>query len=242
MKLYQLAVFSGLFIVACSPEVTKWTPSESPKKNIVNRAVFSHTVHYPAHSESMDNQEKRALHQFLKRYIIRPSSVTVVLEEYGGHSDKRIKDIERELVLFGIPYHFLKVESSQEQDRTEQRKESRKGKSASGVELIFERFVVIPPSCSDFSQPIGDAEQAYNHSNFGCSDTANLGMMVANARDLVDGRKVDVSDGTVLAAGIERYRTDKVKSLVESSTTESPDQSSSNTGQSASGGGAAGAY
>lgn len=244
MKLHNLWAATGLFLAACSPQITGWTPSESPKKNIVNRTVFTHTVHYPAHSESMGRQEKRALHQFLKQYILKPSSVNVIIDEYGGHSDKRIKDIERELVIFGIPHHLIKIDSMQDHSRTHEPCGQGKGKAGSGVDLIFERYVVIPPSCSDFSQPIGNAAQAYNTSNFGCSDTANLGMMVANARDLVDGRALDPSDGPVIAAGVERYRTDKVKKLIDTSTTTSPDQPTSSTGQSSSGvsGGASGAF
>ena len=242
MKLQKLSAFIGLLLAACAPEVTEWTPAESPKKNIINRAVFTHTVNYPAHSESMKRDEKRALHQFLKRYILKPSSVNVIIDEYGGHSNKRIKDIERELVLFGIPRHLIKIDSMQDQKRSNMLGGQEKKRFNSGVDLIFERYVIIPPSCSDFSQPIGNAAQAHNTSNFGCSDTANLGMMVANAKDLVDGRALDSSDGPVIVAGIERYRTDSIKSLVDTSTTADLEQPDSGSSQSGTSGGASGAY
>lgn len=245
MKLYKMSAIAFLFLGACTPEVTDWTPAESPKKNVVDRAVFSHTVHYPAHSSSMGNREKRALQQFLRSYIMKPSSVTVILEEFGGHSEKRVKDIERELVLFGISYHLIKVGTLDEMPKGASKGHKHdKGSRGSGVELTFERYIVIPPSCGNFSQPIGDAEQAYNHSNYGCADTANLGMMVANPRDLMNGRTLEASDGTVIAAGVQRYRTDKVKALIDTSTTVSPEQasSSSQTPTMTSGGTGAGAY
>lgn len=242
MKLHKISVLTGLFLAACAPEVSKWTPAESPKKNIINRAVFTHTVDYPAHSESMKHEEKRALHQFLKRYILKPSSVNVTIDEYGGHSDKRIKDIERELVLFGISHHLIKIDSMRDSAHSHKSCGLKNERAGSGVELIFERYVVIPPSCSDFSQPIGNAAQEHNTSNFGCSDTANLGMMVANAKDLVDGRALDASDGPVIVAGIERYRTDAIKSLVDTSTTADPEQPTSGSTQSGGSSGASGAY
>ena len=163
-----------------------------------------------------------------------PLAVNVILEEYGGHSEKRIKDIQREFLKFGIPYELITVDYEHEDShqkchsKNQYRKESR-----SGVEVIIERYVVIPPACADFSQPIGDANQARTPSNFGCAEITNFGMMVANPRDLVRGRSLGDSDGTVIAAGVERYRKDKIKELLETSTTVAPGTTASNTASTA---------
>lgn len=207
-------------------EVAEWTPAESPKENKVDRAIFYHNLHYPAHGDSMEAREKKNLLKFLKTNVLHPSAVTVILEEYGGHSEKRIKDIERELLRFGIPYELITVEYDEEEHHRKHKKHHHKNSSpkhhrkdsGSGVEIIIERYVVIPPSCGNFSQVMGDAQQAYSHTNFGCADIANLGMMVANPRDLIIGRPLGDSDGTVIAAGVDRYRTDNVKALMASST------------------------
>lgn len=225
MKIYKLSALLFALLGGCAPEVSDWTPAESPKENKVDRAVFTHKIHYPAHASSMDEREKKSLFQFLKKTVMSPLAVTVILEEYGGHSKKRIKDIQRELLKFGIPYEL--VTEDYEQDDPHQK--HHKKDSGSGVEVIVERYVVIPPACADFSQSIGDAKQAQQQSNFGCADTTNFGMMVANPRDLIRGRPLGGSDGTVIAAGVERYRKDKVKQLMETSTTVAPGTTATNT-------------
>ena len=248
MKIYKLSFVLFFLFSGCTPRVADWTPTESPKENKVERAVFNYTLHYPAHESSMNKNVKKNFLRFLKANIISPSAVTVTLEEFGGHSEDRIKDIERELLRFGIPYEFIVVSSENENESYHASSHKHHQKSSgSGVEIIVERYVVIPPSCADFSQPIGDARQAYSPSNFACADTANLGMMIANPRDLIKGRPVGSADGTVMAAGINRYRTDKTKALMDTSTNEAPGSQQSSSSSSSSGaggtsGGAGGAY
>ena len=112
------------------------------------------------------------------------------------------------------------------------------------VVIIVERFVVIPPSCSNFSTKIGDATQAYSPSNHGCSTEANLGMMVANPIDLMKGRSREAYDGTVMAAGVNRYQNDKVKDIVRVTTTTMQNNGMSGSGSSSgsSGGTSGGGY
>jgi len=224
MKIYKLSVlFFALIGGGCTPEVSDWTPSESPKENKVDRALFMHKIHYPAHASSMSEKEKRKLLQFLRNTVMSPLAVNVILEEYGGHSEKRIKDIQREFLKFGIPYELITVDYENEDSYQKcSSKNQHKKESRSGVEVMIERYVVIPPACADFSQPIGDANQARPPSNFGCAEITNFGMMVANPRDLVKGRLLGDSDGTVIAAGVERYHKDKVKDLLDTSTTVAP--------------------
>lgn len=237
MKIYKLSAVLLSLLGGCTPEVTDWSPTETPKENKVDRAVFYYTVHYPAHANLMEAREKKNLHKFLKANILHPSAVTVILEEYGGHSEKRIKDIERELLKFGIPYDLITVEYDEEEHHHKHSKHHHKhsshkhhGKrSGSGIDIIIERYVVIPPSCANFAQSIGGAQQAHVYSNYGCADTANLGMMIANPRDLIVGRPLGDSDGTVIAAGVDRYRKDNIKPLMETSTNISPGSTTNST-------------
>ena len=218
MKFYKYSLLLITLLSGCAPKVAEWTPAESPKKNKIERAYYTHTIHYSSKGIALGDAEKKKLLQFLKPNAPRPSAVVVTLEENGAHSQKRIKGIQRELVRYGIAYNLISVE---------QVPSACKGKKGapSDVNLFIEYFLVIPPSCADFSQPIGSALQEYTHSNFGCADTANLGIMVANPRDLIDGRPVGVSDGTVMAAGVNRYRTDTIKQLQETETNVTPTQS-----------------
>lgn len=207
-------------LTGCAPEIVEWTPAESPKENKIERTVFYHTIQYSSQSKSFSEAEVNALLRFLKTNAESPSAVSIILEECDGHSKKRIKDIQRVLVKYGVPYDMIIVEPAGQAHKDHKA-------SSSGVCLVLEKYLVIPPSCADFSQPIGEAIQAHAPSNYGCATVANLGMMVANPRDLVRGRPLGASDGTVIAAGVKRYRDDKVKELIDTSTNVSPGEQSS---------------
>lgn len=234
MKFCKISALGIALLSGCTPEVAKWTPAESPKENKVDRAVFSYVVPYAAHKGAISSVEKAKFLEFLKDTIPKPYAVRITLEEYGGHSDKRLMDIERELVRYGVPSDLLHRnfdhvdEQYMEHHYQKHKLHSNclnkpphlKGHGrGSVIVLIVERFVVIPPSCSNFSQQIGDASQVYNASNHGCSTEANLGLMVANPMDLLKGRTRDGYDGTVMAAGVNRYEHDKVKPIAQITTT-----------------------
>ncbi|HUX78877.1 MAG TPA: CpaD family pilus assembly lipoprotein [Alphaproteobacteria bacterium] len=237
MKIYKLSTLLFALIAGCTPEVAEWTPAQSPKVNKVDRAIFTYSINYSSNASSMDKREKRELFKFLKATVGSPLAVTIIIEECGGHSEKRIKDLQRELLKFGIPYDLITVETDYSEDSHKSRKHRRK-ESGPSIVLTIERYVVIPPSCGDFSQPIGDARQAHAPSNHGCAITANLGLMIANPRDLVKGRSLGDSDGTVMAAGVDRYRKDKTKALIDTSTNVSPGSTGTSGGASASTGSA----
>ena len=231
-KLSLLGIGLGISLLAgCTPEVVQWSPPESPKENRVDRVVFAYTFPYPVHMKSMDSLEKARLLEFFQDTIPSPYAVKITLEEYGGHSDKRIKDLERELLRFGVPLdaidrnydyvdiHYSTAHQHKYRNKCRHTDHHKVHEHGSVVVIIVERFVVIAPSCANFLTQIGDASQAYNSSNFGCSTEANLGMMIANPQDLLRGRDRSPYDGTVMAAGVNRYENDKIKAIAEITTT-----------------------
>jgi hypothetical protein len=251
-KFSLLGIGLGISLLAgCTPEVAKWSPPESPKENRVDRIVFAYTFPYPVNMKSMNSLEKARFLEFLKETIPSPYAVKITLEEYGGHSDKRIKDIERELLRFGVPLDAIsrnfdsvdlpytpshKYKYGAKCHHTDHHKTHERG---SAVVIVVERFVVITPSCANYLTQIGDASQAYNSSNFGCATEANLGMMISNPLDLLRGRERSPYDGTVMAAGVNRYETDNIKPIVAVSTTVMQ-QNQGASGSGSSGGGATG--
>lgn len=265
MKICKISML-GLGLISllsgCAPEVTKWTPAESPKENRVDRAVFTYTLPYPAHGKAMNSLEKARFLEFIKNTIPNPYAVQVTLEEYGGHSDKRLMDIERELLRHGVPSDLIhrnldnadepyKGDHHHKHKRHAHKKGHHKGhhknhakESGSLVLIVVERFVVITPSCGNFLEQIGDANQAYNSSNHGCATEANLGMMIADPRDLLRGRNEGPYDGKVMAAGVNRYENDKIKPIVQVTTTLMQSGATGGSGGAAAttGGGAGGGY
>ena len=93
------------------------------------------------------------------------------------------------------------------------------------VRLILNRYVVTPPPCPDWRKPAGEDYNNQAGSNFGCATETNLGLMVANPKDLVDGRTIGPADGEQAAKAIETYRAGKT-----------PEPTSVSTGSSGGGG------
>jgi pilus assembly protein CpaD len=75
------------------------------------------------------------------------------------------------------------------------------------------RTLVTLPHCPNWSKSSAAAADYTNQpsSNFGCANTVNLGLMVANPTDLVSGRPVGPAEGRPEAAAVNRYLNDKVQ-------------------------------
>lgn len=74
------------------------------------------------------------------------------------------------------------------------------------IRLVVARYVVTTPTCADWSQPSGGNRKNRPSSNLGCSNESALGQMVANPRDLIEGRAFDGPDATVAAKAVQNYR------------------------------------
>ena len=75
--------------------------------------------------------------------------------------------------------------------------------------LLISRYIVTPPVCDDWSQPSTGNYNNVNIPNFGCSTQANLGLMVANPRDLITGIANGTPDSEKAANAVRANRTKK---------------------------------
>lgn len=87
-------------------------------------------------------------------------------------------------------------------------------KPTDAVVVTVTRAMVIEPDC-DVPKTIYGPRPTHIWS---CSNAVALGRMVEEPLDLERGRTLGPADGEALAAGIERYRTDKVKQFKSEST------------------------
>ncbi|NOZ43173.1 MAG: hypothetical protein GXP02_08440 [Alphaproteobacteria bacterium] len=85
--------------------------------------------------------------------------------------------------------------------------------------LLISRYIVTPPQCGDWSQPSTDNYGNAPTPNFGCANQANLGLMVANPRDLITGVKTGLPDAEKIARTIQDYRTRGANKLTDSTST-----------------------
>ena len=92
------------------------------------------------------------------------------------------------------------------------------------VEVTIQRYSVNLPDCSH--QVARDrglmqwSDAPVNTRKLGCSNEYDLGLMIADPRDLQGGRALDDSAGYHEVEAVKRYREDKVKELKDTKTTD----------------------
>ena len=186
-------------------DVTTFSAAQSPKVNKVERITWPATVVFaPSQAGVGVDQVNRLEEAMLVAGGPESLHATVTVG-----SDGRGEAVASELVAMGVDpanIHIMDAPAT------------RTPSGMDRVDVVLSRYVVTPPSCPDWSQQLGKVESQGHASNFGCSTVTNLGMMVADPRDLVAGRALGPSDGTREAAAVQRYREDKVKELDASST------------------------
>lgn len=171
---------------------------EYTKKNKVDLVRFEHNVMYRNGERDPSVSERTKLDAFLRNIQIG-SGDFILLD--GGSPEQRIALGAR------LAYQHLSVHQTGE-DGTPGR-----------VNVFVERYVVTPPSCPDWSKPVGQDSENTPLTNFGCANTANLGMMVVNPRELIRGTTPGPSDGEAVSAAIKRYRQGETKELIEENRT-----------------------
>jgi pilus biogenesis lipoprotein CpaD len=225
----------ALGLAACAPanlgpqQNLGWTAAGSPKQLEVERAEYRHAVYFETDRAALGGVEQDRLLAFLASARPGPRD-TIRLE---GHADERASDLynvelasrraarvrdflrEQGYADVGVTASaFGEVLPAAAGTGPDSWRENRR------VELVLERYLVTLPPCPDWSRESGTDFANQPHSNFGCATQTNLGLMVAEPRDLVRGRTLAPADGVHQAEGIVRYRTGKVVELEEERTAE----------------------
>ena len=188
LALAVLAAIAGCKATADRP------PSQYTKKNKVELVMFDHEVAFRNGARDPSTAEQNKLNEFLRDIQIGPGD-TIILD--GGLSEQRYALGAR------LAYQHLTVQQTGEDG------------PPSAVIVHIERYVVTPPNCPDWSKPMGEDSENTPLAGLGCSDTANLGMMVVNPRDLLRGTAPGPSDGEAVSAAIRRYRAGQTTPLVQ---------------------------
>lgn len=81
------------------------------------------------------------------------------------------------------------------------------------VNLTVRRYLVTVPGCPDFTSRAGRSFDNRPHSNWGCANATNFGLMVAEPKDIVEGRGDTMGDSEALVLGIQRYRAGMTRQL-----------------------------
>jgi len=219
----------GLGLGACAPSMGPqqnlgWIEASSPKQLEVDRAEYRHSVYFPTDRSTIPASERARLLSFLE--TVRPGGRDSIRLE--GHADERASELYNlELAASraeGVEALLGEVGLGDLHVTTVAYGEAVPAVPSTGpaawrlnrrVELILERHLVTLPACPDWSRQSGTDFSNQPHSNFGCATQTNLGLMVAEPKDLVRGRTLAPADGVHQAEGIVRYRTGKVVELEE---------------------------
>jgi pilus assembly protein CpaD len=206
-SLARLFLLLTLTLGACAPE-TAWMPTESPKKLHVERVRMKHDTAFAPGSSELSPAEAERLMTFLSQTTLHAEDrVYLAPAPEDRLAGARIGQMVKELNRRHIGAETLATPSD--------------AVAPNHMLVLVDRYVVTLPNCPDWSaSPVSDHSNVPS-SNLGCANTTNLGLMVADPRDLVMGREPGPADADPALQAIARYRAGKVKSLSAAGATQS---------------------
>jgi pilus assembly protein CpaD len=198
-----LALVCGALQACDSPG--EWSPAEAPKQLRVDFQRLTHTAGFAANSTQLAPSEQQSLSTFLQTAQVTTDD-PVYLEAVAGDrlGASRIGALARDLTRKGYSVASLPAAADAVPPNT--------------LLVVVERYVVTPPDCPNWTKSqSGDHDNATS-SNFGCSSITNLGLMVADPRDLVIARQLGPASAAQAGLAIQRYRAGQTSPLPTDST------------------------
>ena len=178
----------------------EWTASEAPRPLRVDFQRMTHTAAYAPDATQLAPGEQESLADFLQlTQVTTDDHVYLEPTNNDRRNAARISALARDLTRRGYLVATLPP--------------GRDAVPPNALLVTVERYVVTPPDCPNWTKsPSGDSENAPS-SNFGCATTTDLGLMVANPRDLVLGRDMGPESAEYAGLAIQRYREGKTSPL-----------------------------
>jgi pilus biogenesis lipoprotein CpaD len=197
-------------VLMTSACVAERSPSDSPKQATARVVAESYVVKLGKRGKSMPAGEKQGLDDYLSHLGDLQAIEFSVRRTHRDMALKSLAPVEKELIARGAnPAKIVRLAEIGVDYQ---------GKLAD-VEVIAKRYVAIAPSCPDQSVPADPlGNQNLNSSNFGCATATALALQVADPRDLTRGRETGSANGAHSAAAVDRYQTDQVKSIDDTTT------------------------
>jgi pilus assembly protein CpaD len=195
-----LSVCLALALGACNPPAPLWKAGDSqPKPLKVDYVRLTHAAVFSPKAARLSGEESEKLSAFLENAQVTADDHVYIESPGGDHLvSQRIGQLAHQLSERGIGARTLPAKTSLPSDQ---------------LTVIVERYVVTPPNCPDWSKDPVTNHDNEPSSNFGCATSTNLGLMVADPRDLVIGRPMGPEEGPPAIAAVQRYRAGKVKPL-----------------------------
>ena len=187
----------SLGLSACLPAKSQWSENDTIKRNSVSLHHITYDLTFKADETGLTDAQAGELDRFLGR------SLAGYGDEFAMDTGSSDADASRrEAIASYLRSQGLSVST--------QPVVYGGAVGPNTVRLVLNRYVVTPPPCPDWRKPAGTDFNNQSSGNFGCATETNLGLMVANPRDLVAGRTIGPADGEQAAKAIENYRAGKV--------------------------------
>ncbi len=173
-----------------------WQQIPGQMKNQIEPITFTHSVNFGAGETDLNEAELTGLLAFLQKSGVHQGARIEIdgPRRQGGYFDPvtaaRVSGIEAALSAIGL------------RSQVPVRPTTSLLRPDDAIAVSVTQAVVILPDCST-PQPAFATRPTYTYS---CSNTATLGMMIANPLDLERGRPEGPADGQPAAKVIEMYR------------------------------------
>jgi len=179
-----------------------WKQQEPVAQPSVQRVDVQHIVPFAAKDLELSDVEREALAMFVRQNNLQPGSHVSVAAPtktatQAARSRNRLASVRNELQRMGVSSSIVQAEPTNDQSTGDE------------VVVFAQTVAVLPPDCPGYNQPITLDYEWRPNTRLGCANAVNLGLMVANPSDLAQGRPVGAPDAEAMAAGVNRYRTDK---------------------------------
>lgn len=204
---HSIIAIGLLGAAACTPTQSYWSEAQAKKENRVEPVRLQHDVRF-ANGAQLSAIEMAQLDDFIARHDIGYGDRVYVLTDTKNANDpagQRSTTVLKYMSAHGVKVAVLPSVEAQ----------------PGLVRIVVNRYVVVPPNCPDWSKPTTADYSNTAMSNLGCANTANLGLMVADPRELVQGRTAGAADGEGSVLAVQRYRTGKITPLEKPATSNS---------------------
>lgn len=161
---------------ACVPEASNYTSAANLKRNEVQMVRMTHPVRF-ASDGSLSEAETGRIHQFLNQNGVRYGDILSLDAGDDGDSE-RYATVHEALSKRGLKLDPRTVVAGSVPPM-------------GTAVLVIDRYVVSIPDCNNTGQDTEDDWANQRSPNYGCSNQALLGLMVANPQDLVKGQNDD---------------------------------------------------
>jgi len=170
--------------------------------NRVDLVQFKHQIKFDGGRDVPSDAEYDRFDEFVNAINLGYSDEVVL----RGSARQRRAALAAYLERLGLPV-TIKTDPGTPEER-----------ASNTVDVAVSRYVVTPPACPNWSNFDGDENRNTPGSNYGCAVDSSLGYMVANPRDLVQGRTMGPALGVPLIEAQRRYQTGTVKTPASTGT------------------------